>query len=103
MTCTRCHRCDRSLIGDDERWLVCVNVTADFEQDLADSPAMSQDPALAIPRLIAAFEGADAADLEDEAHSELAFLLCARCRTQWLDNPLGLAGRPRSQANYLLH
>ena len=101
MTCTRCHRCDRSLLGDNERWLVCVNVTADFDQDLA--AAGPEDPSLAIPRLIAAFEGATAQDLEEEIHSEMAFLLCARCRTQWLDNPLGLAGRPRTQANYLLH
>lgn len=103
MTCTRCHRCDRSLIGDDERWLVSVNVTADFEHDLAHTSAITDDPAIAIPRLIAAFEGVDPAELNDEVHSEMAFLLCARCRTQWLDNPLGLAGRPRTQANYLLH
>ena len=100
LSCARCHRCDRTLLGDNERWLVSVNVTADFEPDLGRMP---DDPTAAIPRLIAAFEGRDADDLEDEVHSELAFLLCARCRRQWMDNPLGVVGRRRTSANYLLH
>jgi len=100
LSCARCHRCDRTLLGDNERWLISVNVTADFEPDLGRMP---DDPTAAIPRLIASFEGRDADDLEDEVHSELAFLLCARCRRQWMDNPLGVVGRRRTSDNYLLH
>ncbi len=102
LTCTRCHRCDSSLLGDHERWLISVNVTADFEPDLAHAP---DDPAIAIPRLISALEGDEegADEAEADVHSEMAFVLCARCRHQWMDNPLGVVGRRDGQPIYLLH
>ena len=101
VTDARCHRCDRSLLGDSERWLVCVNVTADFEPDLA-ALGRVEDPEIAIPRLLATLEASDEPP-EDEIHKELAFVLCARCRVQWMANPLGAGPNGEHRPSYLLH
>ena len=92
-----CHRCDRALASGQPRYIVAIHVTADVDERLPED----EDPALGIPRLLAAIEGRDEEDLEREVHDEIAFTLCARCRGLWIDNPLGITGAPKAQQPYL--
>ena len=97
MSDTRCHRCDRLLVDGRTRYIISIHVTADFDGYLADV----DDPGVALQGVLASLDGRTEADLADEVHRELAFMLCGGCRGRWLDNPLGVRRSARPSAAFL--
>jgi len=89
---TFCIRCGRRLPPGSLKYVVDLQVYADFDGCLIEE---EKDIRTGIKRLLEEIELRDEADLEEEVYLRQIYLICKDCRDRFLSNPLNI---PWSQA-----
>jgi len=90
---TFCIRCGKNLPPGSLKYIVDLQVYADFDGYLAEEEG---DVRSRIKRLVEEIEQKDEADLEEEVYLRQIYLICKDCRDRFLSNPLNI---PWSQAS----
>jgi hypothetical protein len=81
-----CSRCGRRLAPGGTRYVVTINVTADFDGYLGPGPGVGEVDFDEVFRM-AADKSED--ELINEVAQKLSFWLCKPCRDEWVEEPLG--------------
>ncbi len=89
-----CDMCGKPLLADEDvRYKAEVRVWAAYDvMEVSRDDLERRDVAEEIRKTLAALEGRDAADLEDEVYALRRFDLCPPCRKRFLDSPHAGAG-----------
>lgn len=87
-----CIRCGKSLPPGSLKYIVDLQVYADFDGVL---PEEEGEVLPRMKRLVEEMELMDEADLEKEVYLRQVYLICRDCRDRFLSNPLNI---PWSQA-----
>ncbi len=82
-----CDGCGTHIQSGETRYIVHMTITADDAQTV--SPVTDEE----MEEIIARFESANSIDLEQQVYSERSFILCARCKQRFMQNPLGKGSR----------
>jgi hypothetical protein len=86
----RCRRCRTELTpGRGDFYVVHVEAVADPSPPVFTDEDLARDPRAEIERLVEALADLSAQEAMDQVFRRLAFLLCASCYRQWIDNPVG--------------
>ncbi len=79
-----CGSCGRALVGGNTRYLVTINIVADFDGHI-EAPESSMDRS----NLWREIENKSERELTDEVYQRMSFVLCKRCRDDWVKHPFG--------------
>jgi hypothetical protein len=86
-----CDRCGKGLLVDEDvRYEVRIEVKAGFDPPELTRADLEKDHAEEIRKLLAAMEGMDPQELEEQVYCLRSYDLCAACRREWLADPLGV-------------
>lgn len=86
-----CIRCGKNLIPGSVKYIVDLQVYADFDGYLSAEEGEVQ---ARIKRLLEEIELKDEADLEEEVYLRQIYLICKDCRDRFLSNPLNIPWSP---------
>lgn len=92
MVDTFCIRCGRNLPPGSLKYIVDLQVYADFDGYLSEEEA---EVGIRLRRILEEVEQKDQEDLEQEVYLRQVYLICKDCRDRFLSNPLNI---PWSQA-----
>lgn len=98
-----CSRCGKYLHEGSLKYIVRINVFADFDGYLCDEDKSSAED---LQSLIRQIKDKTPETLENDIYQEMAFLLCKSCRNIFIKNPLNLSqqcGAPKGKLSDLLH
>jgi hypothetical protein len=79
-----CARCGRLFRDGQTRYLVIINVVADFDGTLGPPGAPGE-----LTKLWKEVEEKSEEELQNEVFQKLSFTLCKPCRDSWVSSPLG--------------
>lgn len=87
MGCQFCARCGKELPLGSLKYLVKIEVYADFDGYIADEPL--EDAELKMMELLNEMLERDPEELERDVYWKELHLLCKGCRDRFMANPLG--------------
>jgi hypothetical protein len=93
MVDTFCLRCGKSLPRGSLKYIVDLQVYADFDGYLAEE---GEDLELSLGKVLEEAEGRDEEELEEEVYLRQLYLVCKDCRDRFLSNPLNIPWSPAS-------
>ncbi len=97
-----CDGCNAKIKQGEIRYVLNISVTADDGGEGEEEPLSDID----LENLMLQLENADSGDLTRQIYVERSFILCGKCRSTFIKNPLGQAGdcsHGRAGLNDLLH
>ena len=83
MADTYCERCGEKIEGGALRYLLTINVTADFEGTLPSDGEIED-----LEAFMAQMDRSDPVKLQNDVYQSRGFLLCPRCKREYMEDPL---------------
>jgi hypothetical protein len=85
-----CRHCSRPLpLGRGAFYVVRIEAVADPSPPVFTEEDLAQDCTLQIKALLDRIRTLTEPELEAQVHQQLAFLLCVRCYSHWINDPTG--------------
>ncbi len=84
-----CDCCKKALDPEDLRYVVKMEVYAEFDPSPMDEMEDDRDHLQEIQEILQRSEEAQSAQISEEVYEQLRFDLCTECRKKFLKNPLG--------------
>jgi len=79
-----CDRCGARIEPGDIRYLMRITLNVD-DGGVITNPIGDEE----VDRIIKELQNADPDELEKQVHEELSYIICPRCRRDFLSDPLG--------------
>jgi hypothetical protein len=91
-----CARCGLVFQPGQTRYLVTINVVADFDGTIGPAPTAGE-----LERLWSDVEQKSEQELLDEVYQKMTYVICKPCRDSWVSSPLGEALAETTAAGHL--
>ncbi|TLN18879.1 hypothetical protein FDZ71_05330 [bacterium] len=93
-----CAACKMPLGQGDLKFLVTINVMADFDGSLPANGRIED-----LESFMRSIDKEDSKQLERDVYQSLGYILCPECKRKFLENPLGLRPDEEGAADGKVH